>query len=118
MKLLRTMISIGLIALGFYIIVIEQALVQGSLRDGYQQLSEESKHSSVGHLLWTSHGVHHLFFLGSLVWILASLICLTQRGSLLTDQVDSLITESLPHTRRPATMRRKASDFLPEVQQS
>ena len=77
MKLLRTMISIGLIVLGFYIIFVEQAFVQGSLRDAYHQLSEESKYSSVGHLLWTSHGVHHLFLLGSLVWILASFrLCL------------------------------------------
>ena len=77
MKLLRTMISIGLIVLGFYIMFVEKAFVQGTLRDAYHQLSEESKHSSVGSLLWTSHGVDHLFLLGSLVWILASFrLCL------------------------------------------
>ena len=77
MKLLRTMISIVLIALGFYIILVEMPFVQGSLRDAYYQLSEESKDSSVGNLLWTSRGVHHLFVLGSLVWILASFrLCL------------------------------------------
>ena len=72
MKLFRTMISIGLIVLGFYIMFVEKAFVRGILRDAYHQLSEESKHSSVGSLLWTSHGVDHLFFIGSLVWILAS----------------------------------------------
>ena len=72
MKFLRTIISIGLIVLGFYIMFVEKAFVQGTLRDAYHQLSEESRHSSVGRLLWTSHGVDHLFLLGSLVWILAS----------------------------------------------
>ncbi len=71
------MISIGLIVLGFYIMFVEKAFIQGTLRDAYHQLSEESKHSSVGSLLWTSHGVDHLFLLGSLVWILASFrLCL------------------------------------------
>ena len=51
---------------------VEKAFVRGILRDAYHQLSEESKHSSVGSLLWTSHGVDHLFLLGSLVLILAS----------------------------------------------
>ena len=72
MKLFRTMISIALIVLGFYIMFVEKAFVRGILRDAYHQLSEESKHSSVGSLLWTSHGVDHLFLLGSLVLILAS----------------------------------------------
>ena len=77
MKLVRTMISNGLIVLGLYIMFVEKAIVQGTLRDAYHQLSEESKYSSVGSLLWTSHGVDHLFLLGSLVWILASFrLCL------------------------------------------
>ena len=77
MKKLRVAISIGLIALGFYIIAVEQAFVQNSLREAWYLLSEESKNSPVGNLLWTSRGVHHLFVLGSLVWILASFrLCL------------------------------------------
>ena len=77
MKKLRAWISISLIALGFYIITVEQAFVQGSLREAWYDLSEESKNSPVGNLLWTSRGVHHLFVLGSLVWILASFrLCL------------------------------------------
>lgn len=77
MKKLRTGISIGLIVLGFYVIIVEQAFVQGSLREAWYHLSEESKNSPVGNLLWTSRGVHHLFVLGSLVWILASFrLCL------------------------------------------
>ena len=53
---------------------VEKAFCSGILRDAYHQLEwEESKHSSVGSLLWTfAHGVDHLFLLGSLVLILAS----------------------------------------------
>ena len=77
MKKPRTVISICLIALGLYIIAVEQAFVQKSLREAWYLLSEESKNSPVGNLLWTSRGVHNLFVLGSLVWILASFrLCL------------------------------------------
>lgn len=74
MKLMRCLLSVGLIALGFYIVTVEQSFISSSLRDAYDQLSDESRKSRVGRLLWTSHGVHHLHLLGSLVWMAGSFV--------------------------------------------
>lgn len=74
MKLMRCLLSVSLIALGFYILTVEQSFISSSLRDAYDQLSDESRKSRVGRLLWTSRGVHHLHVLGSLVWMVGSFI--------------------------------------------
>jgi|GEM_PF-768400 len=71
MRLARILILIVLAVLGFYIIAAEQSFISGTLREAYHQLSAESQNSRVGRLLWNSHGIHHLFLLGSLVWMFA-----------------------------------------------
>ena len=76
----------ALFLLGFYIMIVEESFIRESLKDAYHQLSEESKVSRAGHLLWTSHGVTRLVLLGSLVWLLAAFrFCLDllvwQKGS-------------------------------------